>query len=184
MSATRKAIRNAIAAVLMNNTNAGGSVFASRTRKIPASALPAILVYTRQETAEVFNESPRELERTLTVAIEVVARADDDLDDVLDDIGAQIERIISENQTPGGASDILYTGAEITLTDEGNNQHGGCVMTYDATYYTLDVSEGVEGPGVPDANVLRPFETAGVEWRPNGATADSPEAKDLTQLPQ
>lgn len=185
MTSKRKSIRHAIAAALTGNTSAGANVFASRTRSIPASKLPAILVYTSSETAEVFNQSPRELRRTLSVGIEIAARADDDLDDALDDIAEQVERVMSEHQTLSGtASDVLLTGTEITLTKDGDNQHGAAILTYEVTYYTVDVSEGIEGPGVPDENVLRPFERAGAEWRPNGATADSPVTKDLNELPQ
>lgn len=185
MSSARKAIRHAIAAVLLNNTAAGAHVYASRTRKIPASSLPAILIYTREESAEIYNASPRELKRVLSVGIEIAARADDDLDDALDDIAQQVERIMSENQTLSDtASDVLLTRTDIALTSEGDNQHGSAILAYDVTYYTLDVSEGVEGPGVPQENVLTPFARGGTEWRPNGATADSPETKDLINLPQ
>lgn len=183
MSIIRKAIRHAIANVLKNNTEVGANVFPSRKRKL--SGLPAILVYTLEETAEVFNEAPRELKRVLSVAIEIVAREDAGLDDALDDIAQEVEDILSENQTLDDvASDVVLTRTQIDLGAEGDNQHGACILAYDVTYYTMDVSDGVDGPGVPPANVLRVFERAGVEWRPNGATADSPVTKDLIQLPQ
>jgi len=185
MSIIRKAIRYAIANVLKDNTDAGGNVFASRTRKLTADNLPAILVYTTEEAAEEFIQAPRELKRTLTVRIEIAARADEELDDTLDDLAQEVEDILSENQTLDDvASDVILTRTEIVLNADGDNQHGACVMSYDVTYYTKDVSDGEEGPGVPDANVLRVFARAGVEWRPNGATADSPVTKDLIQLPQ
>lgn len=184
MTSKRKTIRHAIANVLLNNTSAGAHVYASRTRKLSKESLPAILVYTNNEDVEVFNESPREYRRTLTLGIEIAARADDDLDDTLDDIAQEVERILSENQTPGGADTLLLTGATIVLNADGDNQHGGCVLTYDAIYFTLDVSEGVAGPGVPAENVITPFETGGVTWRPNGATEESPQAKDEILLTQ
>lgn len=186
MSTTRKNIRHAIGSALLNNiADVGANVFVSRTRKVPESSLPAILVYTRQETAEEFNTSPRELKRTLTVAIEIAARADDELDDKLDYLAQGVERLMSENQTlEDYASDVVYTGSEITLTGEGDNQHGSCVMTYDVTYYTLDVSEGVAGLGVPDGNVLVPFETAGASWKVPPFAAQQPQAEDEISLPQ
>lgn len=184
MTTTRKAIRKAVAAVLLNNTAAGPHVYASRTRPLPAKSLPAILVYSNDEAVEIFNESPREYKRTLTLGIEIAARADDTLDDTLDDIAQQVERILSENQMPGGADTLLLNGVAITLSGEGDNQHGSCILTYDAIYFTLDVSEGVAGPGVPAENVLTPFETGGATWRPNGATEDSPQAQDEILLEQ
>lgn len=185
MSSNRKAIRHAIADVLKGNTDAGDNVFPSRVRPIWSTELPYIAVYTRDESAEIFNASPRELRRTLTVAIEIGAKGDDAFDDALDDIAHQIERIMSENQTLDGiASDIVLSRTDIELAAEGDKQHGGAVLSYDVTYYSLDVSEGVAGPGVPEENVLVPFERAGTEWRPNGATDKSPTTEDLINLPQ
>lgn len=185
MTSIRKAIRKNIATALMNNTDAEANVFASRTRKISAKSLPAILVYTREETAEVFNESPRELKRVVSVAIEIAARADEDLDDQLDDIAQQVEDIMSEQQTlEDVASDVLLTRTEIQLTADGDNQHGACILTYDVTYYEEDVSQGVEGPGVPAANVLKPFVTAGVEYKVPPFADGQPAAEDKISLPQ
>lgn len=181
----RKEIRHAIGNVLRGNTSVGDHVYVSRTRKLPKTAMPGILVYTLEESAEIFNAAPRLLERVLSVGIQIVARADEDLDDVLDGIAWEVERIMSENQTLGGlVSDIVLSRTDIALTDEGDNQHGGAILSYDVTYYTEDVSYGVEGPGVPPENVLRPFERAGSEWRPNDATAESVKTQDLTNLPQ
>lgn len=179
---TRKAIRHAVAAALLGNTDAGQCVYVSRMRPLSAEKLPAIFVYTLNESARVFTESPRELERTLTLGVEIIARADSGLDDLLDDIAAQVERILSENQYPACAADIVYTGAEITLGREGDNQHGSCVLTYDVTYYTPDVSDGVSGPGVPPENVLTPFETANVKYKV--PPFDRVSAEDQVQLPQ
>lgn len=183
MSATRKAIRHAITDVLLGNTDAGANVFPSRILPVWATELPYIAVYTRDETAEIFNESPRELKRVVSVAIEIGGRADESLDDVLDDLAQQVERIMSENQTLGDvASNVLLTRTDIALADEGQQKHGGCVMTYEVTYYTLDVSEGVEGPGVPDANVLTPFETADTQYKV--PPFDRVSAEDEISLPQ
>lgn len=184
MTTKRKTIRKAVAAVLNGNTSAGANVFASRVRPVSSASLPAILVYANDEEVEVFNASPREYKRTLTLGIEIAARADDGLDDALDDIAQQVERIISENQTAGGASDYYLSGVHIELTGEGNSQHGSCILTYDVEYYTYDVSLGVAGPGVPDENILEDFKRGGTTWRPNGATEDSPQAQDLFPLEQ
>lgn len=176
MSAQRKRIRQAIVAALLNKTDAGANVFASRARKVFAHELPAILVYAREESAEVFNDSPRELRRVLSVGIEIAAAANDALDDTLDDIAEQVEATLRENQTLGGiVSDLVLTRAEIQFSGDGEKVHGACVLTYDATYYTYDVASGSD---------LVPFERAHVDWRQSGATADSPETIDQISLPQ
>jgi hypothetical protein len=187
----RKDIRQKIGEVLRGNTTAGANVFVSRTRKISAASLPAILVYTRQEAAEEFNTAPRELKRTLSVGIEIVARADDDLDDTLDDLAEEVERILSENQLLADddgsnerCSDVAYKGAEISLTADGDNQHGACVLSYDVTYHTLDVSEGVEGAGVPSYVVLREMNTAGFAIKAPPFADGQPVASGTIDLPQ
>ncbi len=182
---TRKIIRQAIVDALFGNIAAVGQhVYASRVRPLPEESLPAILVYTTGETATVFNAAPRELERVLSVAIHVVARADDALDDLLDSIAEEVEFLMSENQEAGDASDIVYTGCEINMPQDGDNQHGFLILNYDVTYYTLDVSEGEEAPGVPQRNVLKPFQTAGATWQVPPFSDKQPETKDEINLPQ
>lgn len=161
----RKIIRSNIAKALLNNTSAYDRVYESRTRKVPVEALPAILIYTREETSEIFSVSPRELKRVLSVAIEIAARADENLDDQLDDIAQEVEQILSEHQTLSDeVQDIVLSRTEIMYTAEGDSQHGSCVLTYEVTYYTEDVSRGVAGRGVPPENVLTPFETAHISY--------------------
>jgi hypothetical protein len=166
MSSIRKEIREKITEILTGNTDAGTQVFKSRTHAVDPSELPAILVYSRDETVEIFNAAPRELKRSLTIGIEIAAKADEDLDDTLDDLSDQVEALISENQTLSDtASDIVLQRVELHLVEEGNQQHGACVMTYLVTYYTMDVSLGVAGDGIPDENVLGNFETANIEYK-------------------
>jgi len=169
MGAKRKRIRHAVVAALLGNTDAGANVFASRVLPVdPKTEVPLILIYTQSESAELFNESPRELKRTLSIRIEIVARADDGVDDFVDDVSEQVEWIMSEHQTlSGSASDVLYTGTEIEFSREGDSIYCGCTLSYDVTYFTADVSRGVEAPGVPEENVLQDFERANVRWSPN-----------------
>ncbi len=189
MTSHRKLIRQRIAAVLMNNTGAGKHVYASRALPLwwdeEGDQVPAILVYTREESAEIWQVAPREMKRSLRVAVEIAAKANEGLDDTLDDIAHQVERIMSENQTLGGAcGDILLDRTEITIVGDGEKVHGACLIEFIVTYYTDDVSYGVAGPGVPPENIVTPFERGNTTWLPEGATEDSPETKDAVSLPQ
>ncbi|MFT4118691.1 phage tail terminator protein [Bradyrhizobium sp.] len=182
MSSHRKKIRHAVVEALSGNiSEVGSNVFASRVRPISEPKLPAISVYTLSETSQQFDIYTDR--RTLTVAIHIQAREDDELDDVLDDIAFAVERIMSENQWLGAlCSSFDYTGCEIKLTGEGDNQHGGAVMTYDAIYDTEDVSEGLPGPGVPDGNVITPFEIGDTKYKVPPSVEVS--AEDQISLPQ
>lgn len=183
MTTTRKDIRQKVAAALLAaNTGAGVNVFASRATPISAEQLPAILVYTREETVEVFNEAPRELRRLLSLGIEIAAAANEALDDTLDDLAQEVEAVMSEQQTfrdpltgDDTISDAVLERAEITLVGEGDRQHGSCVLTYRVTYFTEDVA---------DASGLDAFETAHIEHKIAGSTATSPGIADTISLPQ
>lgn len=181
MSATRKAIRAAFKTALVGNTAAGENVYVSRAVPIWESELPAILIYSREETATIFNESPRELERKLTIAVEIAAKADENLDDTLDDIAEQVSQEMRRgeplNQTLVGlVHDVVYTGAELILTADGDKQqHGACVMTYEVTYYTQEVA--------PDSE-LDAFETGGAEIKPVPSTPTTPAIELSVELPQ
>lgn len=180
MSTQRKLIRKKVAELLAGATNAGASVFASRARAVFANELPAILVYSREETVTIYNASPRELQHVLTLVIEIAATADEELDDLLDDIAQQVIDRLNEYQTlDGTASDRVLTGSQLQIVGEGENQHGACALTYEVTYYTFDVATGLVEP-----NLITPFETATVTHRPNGADENSPPVSDTISLPQ
>lgn len=94
----RKLIRHALVAMLTTEdddgifpTDAEDRVFPNRTSALFSSELPAIGVYTFSESVETMNEAPRVYMRRPSIAIEIVAKDNDDLDDVLDDISAQVE---------------------------------------------------------------------------------------------
>ena len=50
MTHARTQIRNAVTALLLNNTSAGAKVYESRIYPLDDPKLPAILIYTKQET--------------------------------------------------------------------------------------------------------------------------------------
>lgn len=182
MTSERKAIRHAVKAALMNSTDAADKVFASRARKLfenDISALGfAILIYADDENISIFNESPREYRRVLSLKIEVAAQGGDDLDDKLDDFSKVIEALMSkaENQTLGGlVGDVVLTRAQTNIVEEGDKASGGCLMTYEATYYTLDVAE---------CSGLDAFETAGIDYKVVPSVGEPPAAGDLISLEQ
>lgn len=182
MSTKRKQIRAAFKQALLGNTDAGQSVFVSRAVPIWETELPAILIYSREEAATVFDEAPRRLQRNLTIVVEIAAKADADLDDTLDDIAQQVEDEMRRgepvlNQTLGNlVADVIYTGAEMVLTADGDKQqHGACIMTYSVIYYTEEVAPESE---------LDDFITATAEIVPKPSTDLTQGIELSVQLPQ
>ncbi len=181
MTTQRKLIRAKVKEIMTGNTSVGANVFASRTRQLwPAEELPAIMIYTLAEEVSFFDASPQRLKRDLTLAIQIVARADDELDDTLDDIAQQVESIMSENQYLGDlCGDLLLTSVEMHLSPEGDSQHGSCILAYTVTYYTIDAATG-DDPRF--GNLLVPLDTADVQWK--APPFDRVSAEDTLSLPR
>jgi hypothetical protein len=144
----RKRIRAAIAEQLIGLPSIGDRVF--RTRRYALSAdndLPAICIYTLTETVKTRTLAPPRLQdRILSVAVEVVSAATDDLDDQLDQICKDVEARMALDPELGGLSkDLWFESTEIKLTAaEGNQPTGSAVMKYSALYITRE--------GAPDVS--------------------------------
>jgi hypothetical protein len=139
MAHQRKQIRDAVIARLKTDlaSDVGTRVFGNRFRTLFPQELPAILVYTSDpETVEIAVEAPREYKRTPHIAIEVVVRADDSLDDALDAFAEKIEQSIFKDETFGGlCADTLLGETAMDLLSEGDKPIGGMKITLDMPYY-------------------------------------------------
>lgn len=139
MSHPRTAIRNKVVELLLGQTIAGASVYASRVKPFLSNGwqneLPAIVVYTMDENGEIHNAAPREYLRTVEVVVEVHANADEALDDVLDAVSRQVERQLLADDSLGGiVNDFTYSRTKMVIRDEGQDLIGGCRIIFDAEY--------------------------------------------------
>lgn len=136
MSARTK-IRQKIFERLIDKTGAAERVYQNRIRQLWPEELPAILIYTRSETARDFDSAPRSIERELQVAVEVVAAADESLEDTLDEIAEQVEnRLIGDDTLGGVCSDIILTGTEMSVAGEGETIFGSAILNFRVLYHT------------------------------------------------
>lgn len=182
MSAERKALRAAVVALLLASpqTGAGSRVFANSSTPLDEQELPCILVYPKSETAEEF-DAPRRYRREVDMVIAVAARQATGqgapvLDDVLDDICAQVEaKLFADERIGGKASDSLLTGVEFEFNGEGRQTIACARLTFRMSYIS-------EAP-TDQSGTLEPLEKAGTEWDLPPADT-SLEAEDLVELPQ
>ena len=123
------------------------------------------------------------------MSIEIIAKADDDLDDALDDIAQQVERILILNETlkPTGWlfdewPEIRLGGTSITLKgNEGDTLHGSCVISAVATYYQMapeDISDSADGLAAD----IQDFDSAGVQWNLENEQEEDDRAEDELTL--
>lgn len=78
-------IRNAVKALLKENTDLSGRWFCSRPKAVFLSELPCGLIYFTEEEADDQGIIPRNYQRTLTLITEVVHRLESERDNALDD---------------------------------------------------------------------------------------------------
>jgi hypothetical protein len=144
----RLTIRNKFVELLTGNTDCGANVFKSRARPfIQAEGwqeeLPAIIVYTSDETVTKYDDAPACWRRTPNVVVEIHAAADEDTDDFLDHVAEQVEHLISRYNWEAEDIDFGLSGTRMQLVDAGASQiNGALAVTFDMAYYSYLPDEG------------------------------------------
>lgn len=139
MAHQRQVIREKVAALLSGATGAGARVFQSRVVPYRRLELPAIAVYARSEQVDPESRltAPRELTRSLQLAVEIAERLSEDVDDALDALALQVEKVFDADPTLGGeAGDSLLGSTQIDLVEDGDKPIGVAILTYEITYRT------------------------------------------------
>ena len=136
MAHLRTQIRSALVTAL--TTPSGPRVFKSRIYPLEQDSLPALLIYSNNESAEATGRCvPRVVKKSYLVDVVAVARATADLDDVLDAICEGVEIALA---APCAALDAVATAGmallRTTLEFDGGAEQpvGRARMTYRIDY--------------------------------------------------
>lgn len=137
MTHPRQTIRECIAERLREHFN---NVFITRAKALFEQDLPAILIYTNNETikeerwdTDGFGCLFRELE----LCIEAVDTGKDDLENKLDDTAAIIEGLLNGWEIPNRKSAIMrFKNTDFDMNIDGNKIYGAIKLTYTLTYQT------------------------------------------------
>jgi hypothetical protein len=184
----RQLIREAVKAALVAQTGAppayptaaGAHVYETRMVPFRKLELPAIAVYALEESVDPDskNSAPRELSRTLQLAIEGAAEAVDNIDDTLDSLAQQIERVMHADTTLSGtASDSILSDTSIDIADDGKKPLGVVRLVYTVTYYSY-VPEAEDNP-LDDLNTVHvDYSLGNTQPNPNGLGNAGPQAND------
>lgn len=142
MSHARQQIREAVATLVTGLTTTGSSVFQSRFYRVQASELPALFIYSTDESIEreTIGTGPY-LRRELSIRIEGMAKALDNLDDTLDIIGEEVEDALG-GQLPAGVDDFRISSVSIDYSGEGEQPVGVIRMDFVARYQTAEDDSG------------------------------------------
>jgi hypothetical protein len=182
----RKLIRKAAQTMLLNKTNALTRVYRTRFLPFMPDKLPALSVYTLDtNTREGTEESgPRILEHAVDLIVEVAVDAapeeeiDSDVmvDDKVDDIAAQVERVMGADVTIGGTSSDSWLASSVLEEVQTNDASYAILRMTFRTFYERGYPESV------DQDELDDFLTGNVRTDVNDLPADD-EAEDTITVP-
>lgn len=142
MNHARTQIRQAVATLLKGNTSAGNNVFEARVYALDDPKLPALLVYTKQETVgEQTIGYPRTQQRELQLTVEAYVKARGKVDEDTDTLALEIEQLIAADPSLGGlVRDVMLDTTETAVSDEGEKPIAVAVLNY-AILYTVKEHE-------------------------------------------
>ena len=138
----RQQVREEIAGILVGLSNTADRVFTSRTYPIQEIDLPCLMIKTEQERVDYQTvNKPAQQEREITLVIEAIAKANESLDNTLDDICKEVEIVMDTVAVL--TRDIQLAGTNIELSVLGNQPIGQATMIYRMKVYTESNSPDV-----------------------------------------
>ncbi len=178
----RSAIRLAVKEILSCTLpEIADRLFLSRFIPFDESLLPCVLIYTPDESSEIFTASPQAERRTLTLHIAAVDKLGSskevlDIENTLDDRLFQIDNALyADPELKETVERIDFQRFSSDVSNEGNRIVLSKVHEYETIYYY----------DVPAAVGLRPFESAELEIDlDNDSTSDKGKSKTVVDIPQ
>ena len=120
-------------------TDAAERVHSERVDPLQASdgwELPALNVFTRDESADEWAKSPRTLRRVVELAIDIVADGKT-AEDLIDEIAKVVEVIVGADITLGQwADDVILRSTETSFDGSGAKKFGAARLVFSVTYGT------------------------------------------------
>jgi hypothetical protein len=122
--------------LLKGNTSAGNNVYEARIYPINDPKLPALLIYTKQETVGQQSMSrPRTQQRELFVTVEAYVKARGNVDEDTDELAMEIEQMIAADPSLGGlVKDTSLDTTETQFSDDGERPIAVAILTFSVLY--------------------------------------------------
>jgi hypothetical protein len=138
MAHVRKSIRDRFVSTLDSNvTLVSNRVYANRVYPLTDASLPAITVYTGSETSSRYNVGITDLNRELTVEVDIYVKAISTFDDDVDAIAVQVEEAIASDFTVNSlAKGATLVSTEINFSGEAEQPVGIAKLTFSVRYVT------------------------------------------------
>jgi len=147
MAHVRKLIRDNIETTLTGLATTGANVYQTRVYPIAEDRLPGLAIYTSSEATEYATLTPPRTQlRTLSVSVDVYAKAVTAYDDLLDAACVEIEEALYTDRTRGGnAKDTRIIAFDSDFSGDGDQPVARATLTVEVDYVTIenDVEAGV-----------------------------------------
>ena len=140
MAHIRKTIREHVVTTNTSLSTTGSNVYETRYFPLQTGNLPALIVYTLDETVEDYTigQNTRTQLRSLNLIIEAHCRGTANIDDTLDTIAEEVEEAMVTDITRGGnAKDTKLVSTEVDF-DTASQKTGLMRLTYLISYNTVE----------------------------------------------
>lgn len=141
----RKQLRDAVVLAVTGLATSGAKVYAESAKIMQDQHLPGLKVYTDGEDgADETISSPSVRLRTVNLVVECVAKTDAGMDDLLDQMAAEVETALAGGVTIGG--DVLplpYDGAEARTSGEQEQFTGSIALRFTVDLRNLSTEPDV-----------------------------------------
>jgi hypothetical protein len=138
MSHVRQQIRDAIATRVTGLPTTGNAVYKMRRYALDDAKLPAICVYTGDESSGMATIGTRTLRRVTNVVVEAYCKgASTSVQDTIDTMCVEIEEAIAGSfDLSGLVKSTVLTGTEIDINVQGEKSIASAKLVYAVEYYT------------------------------------------------
>ena len=140
MAHVRKAIREHVVTTITSLSTTGSNVYETRYFPLQTGNLPALIVYTLDETVEDYTlgQNTRTQFRALNLIIEAHCRGTANIDDTLDTIAEEVEEaMVTDISRGGNAKDTKLVSTEVDF-DTASQKTGLMRLTYLINYNTVE----------------------------------------------
>ena len=138
MSHVRQQIRDRVATLVTGLPTTGANVYKMRRYALDDAKLPAICVYTMDESSSLITIGSRTLRRVINVAIDIMIKGSSTtVSDSIDTICVSAEEAIAGDFTLNGlAKSCILTSTEIDINVEGEKSIASARLVYSVEYIT------------------------------------------------
>lgn len=138
MAHVRQQIRDRVATLVTGLPTTGANVYKMRRFALDDSKIPAICVYTMDESSNLITVGSRTLGRTVNVAADIIIKGSSaTISDTLDDICVSAEEAIAADfHLNGLAKSCILTDTNITINVEGERSVASARLVYTVDYVT------------------------------------------------